>query len=42
MTPKRILHNLKLLIADQDKKNGDYEDLYFGVLDIIHILEKKV
>ncbi len=41
MKAESILYNLKRLIGDVEV-NGDYDDLYFGVKDLIQIIEERI
>tara|TARA_Y100001938_G_C8019864_1_gene394725 strand:+ start:426 stop:569 length:144 start_codon:yes stop_codon:yes gene_type:complete len=37
-----ILYHLKRLIREQNAVNGDYDDLYFGVKDLIKRIEERI
>ena len=38
---KGVLYNLKRLIREQDRCNGDYDALYFGLKNYIKNLEAR-
>ena len=42
MKAESILYNLKRLIREQNAVNGDYDDLYFGVKDLIKRIEERI
>jgi hypothetical protein len=42
MKAESILYNLKRLIREQDGVFGDYDDLYFGVKDLIKRIEERI
>ena len=42
MKAESILYNLKRLIREQNEVNGDYDDLYFGVKDLIKRIEERI
>lgn len=37
-----ILYHLKRMIRDQDLTLGDYDDLYFGIKDLIQAIEERI
>ena len=42
MKAESILYNLQRLIREQDATLGDYDDLYFGVKDLIQEIEERI
>ena len=42
MKAESILYNLQRLIREQDTVSGDYEALYFGVKDLISLIEERI
>jgi len=42
MKAESILYNLKRLIREQNAVNGDYDDLYFGIKDLIQAIEERI
>ena len=42
MKAESILYNLQRLVREQNECLGDYDDLYFGVKDLIKRIEERI